>query len=137
MIRVVIDTNVVVSAALTRAGLPAAVMDLVADGQIVACFSPAILEEYREVLSRARIGIDLAQAELLLELLSSVGVLVHPVAALNITPDPDDDMFIECAEEAGADFLITGNSRHFPHQYKTTEILTPRAFMEAWQKLQP
>jgi uncharacterized protein len=43
--------------------------------------------------------------------------------------DPDDDCFLECAEAAQADFLITGNKRHFPKRWKGTEIVNAREFL--------
>jgi predicted nucleic acid-binding protein len=42
--------------------------------------------------------------------------------------DPDDNQFLECAEAAQADYLVTGNIRHFPEVWKET----PREFIDAW-----
>ena len=134
MIRVVIDTNVVVSAALQHLGQPAAVIRLVTSSDIVACVSEPILAEYREVLSRTRIGVDPTRAALIQDLLISTGVLVSPSVTVTECKDPDDDMFLECALAARASFLITGNSAHFPTQFKATKIVTPREFLEAWHK---
>ncbi len=135
MIRVVIDTNVVVSAALQRLGQPAAILRLVMNREIMVCVSERILEEYREVLSRARIGVDPDQATLMHELFSTAGDLVSPSVAVNECHDPDDNMFLECALEAGADFLITGNAADFPAQFKSTRVVTPRGFLEAWYQM--
>ncbi len=52
MMRVVIDTNVLVSAVISRHGPPAAILDLIVTGQLVACVSPALLAEYQDVLTR-------------------------------------------------------------------------------------
>jgi predicted nucleic acid-binding protein len=43
--------------------------------------------------------------------------------------DPDDSPFLEVAAVSGADFLITGNSRHYPRKIKTTKVVTPRDFL--------
>ncbi len=45
------------------------------------------------------------------------------------TQDPDDNMFLECADVAGADYLVTGNQRHFPRFWKKTTVITPREFI--------
>jgi uncharacterized protein len=48
---------------------------------------------------------------------------------LEVSSDPDDNMFIECAAAARADYLITGNQRHFPKFWKKTKIITSREFI--------
>lgn len=55
--------------------------------------------------------------------------VVHPTRRIEAAKDPDDDIFIECADAARADFLITGNRRHFPAFWKCTKIVTPREFV--------
>ncbi|PYV41490.1 MAG: hypothetical protein DMG06_16930 [Acidobacteria bacterium] len=49
-------------------------------------------------------------------------MLVKPTLKLTITSDPDDNMFLECAQEAGADFLVTGNKRHFPRAWRSKVV---------------
>jgi predicted nucleic acid-binding protein len=46
-----------------------------------------------------------------------------------VSSDPDDNIFLECADAARADFLITGNRKHFPAFWKNTKIITPREFV--------
>ena len=48
---------------------------------------------------------------------------------VEVTSDPDDNIFVECADAARADFLITGNRKHFPAFWKNTKIVTPREFV--------
>jgi predicted nucleic acid-binding protein len=50
---------------------------------------------------------------------------------LAVSPDERDNRFLECAESAGADFLVTGNRRHFPKVWKTTRIVSTRELVEA------
>jgi predicted nucleic acid-binding protein len=57
------------------------------------------------------------------------GDLVEPAGGIGVCSDPDDDMFLECAEAAGADYLVTGNKRHFPDSWKKTKIVTAREFV--------
>jgi len=72
-LEVVLDTNVLVSALLTPDGTCAAVIDAVIDGRLLPLVSPEILDEYREVLVRARFGSDQEQVENLIVLLLEVG----------------------------------------------------------------
>jgi predicted nucleic acid-binding protein len=46
-------------------------------------------------------------------------------------PDPDDDIFLECAQAAAAHYLITGNPKHFPATWADTQIVTARQFIDA------
>lgn len=57
MIRVVLDTNIVVFAVLRPGGLPEGVFNLAVGGAIQLCISEAVLAEYADVLSRARLAI--------------------------------------------------------------------------------
>ena len=57
-------------------------------------------------------------------------MLVKPTLKLTITSDPDDNMFLECAQEAGADFLVTGNKRHFPRAWRSTKVVNARELIE-------
>lgn len=62
MIRVVLDTNIIVSALLRAGSLPAAILDLALNGFVQLCVSEAVLAEYREVLERPRLGIGPTRA---------------------------------------------------------------------------
>ncbi|MGA3264250.1 MAG: PIN domain-containing protein [Terracidiphilus sp.] len=56
--------------------------------------------------------------------------LVAPATTLPVSPDEQDNRFLECAESAGADFLVTGNRRHFPKVWKKTRIVSTRELVE-------
>jgi len=135
VIRVVIDTNVVVSATLVRHGYPAAILDLVVSGAIAPDVSIPILAEYREVLARPRIMKSAAGAREIVAAIKAGGLVVEPFEKLTVCADPDDDIFVECAVQSGADFLITGNVRDFPSSYGHTRIVTPREFVELWREM--
>jgi putative PIN family toxin of toxin-antitoxin system len=130
--KVVIDTNVLVSALLKDNSPPAFILALIREGMITACLSKDILEEYREVFKRDKFHIVKNEASQLITLLRKKALLVEPKARITvITDDPDDNMFLECAVEAGADFLITGNKKHFPFRsYQNTLIVSPKEFIE-------
>jgi uncharacterized protein len=129
MIRVVFDTNVLFSAVLKRAGLQAAVFDLVFAGTLIPCVSEAVLAEYNEVLFRPVLKAHAARAREILSLIANIAVHVTPTDLIRACSDPDDDCFLECAEAAQADYLISGNKRHFPKRWKKTEIVNAREFL--------
>ena len=130
MIRVVLDTNVVVSAALIDEGLPAAIFDLAMNKLIALIVSPAILAEYETVLHYPRLKLDRARVAGFLNDIRANGELVVPKRKLAISRDESDNRFYECAEAGKADFLITGNAKHFPVHHKSTRIVSPREFIE-------
>ena len=65
----------------------------------------------------------------LLQLIKNRGNLVIPSRRLEVSGDPDDNRFLECADAARADYLVTGNLRYFPRFWKKTKIITPREFI--------
>jgi putative PIN family toxin of toxin-antitoxin system len=125
MIRAVIDTNVIVSALISPSGNEALLLLAVKQGLVRPCFSPAVLQEYSEVLARPKFSFSPDEIAALLELLKSQGDLLHPAPVSGISPDPEDDKFIACALAAYADFLVTGNKKDFPtDQLGTTRAVT-------------
>ena len=113
MIRVVLDTNIVVSANLRAGGLPEAVFNLAIDGVIQLCLSEQVLAEYEEVLSRTRLRIPPKKVATALARIREKGLMVTPVAvdAAACPDDPDDLIFLECVEAAAAEYLVTGNRK--------------------------
>ena len=130
MIKVVVDTNVVVSAALSEKGFPASILDLVANKRIAMYVSAQMLEEYEEVLQRPRLKLSLKRIEKAMDLIRSTSRIVKPKRKLELAADPDDNCFYECADAAKADFSITGNIKHFPSGHERTQIVAPRQFIE-------
>jgi putative PIN family toxin of toxin-antitoxin system len=102
MIRVVLDTNVLVSAAFKRVGAPGQVLDLVTDGVLTPCVSDEVMNEYLDVLQRPILLPHSARAQELLELMAKFAVHVAPVENVSLCADPDDNRFLECALAAGA-----------------------------------
>jgi putative PIN family toxin of toxin-antitoxin system len=132
MIRVVIDTNVLVSALLTRGGLPEAVIDLAISGAVQWFASESVLAEYKVVLKRPRLAIDFRKVADAIARIRAIVSVVSPAVRVAAATDPDDNQFLECAEAAQAHYLVTGNIRHFPEAWKETRIVTPREFIDAW-----
>jgi putative PIN family toxin of toxin-antitoxin system len=131
MIRVILDTNVVVSAMLRSGGLPEAVFNVVIGGEAQCYVSEPILAEYEDVLRRPRLAINPDKVAVALARIRAAASLVHPAVRVTAAMDPDDNVFLECAEAAQAHCLVTGNSRHFPQRWGETLIVTPRQFMDA------
>jgi putative PIN family toxin of toxin-antitoxin system len=130
MIRVVLDTNVVVSAFLTEGGLEAKVLRLVLTGRLALYVSEPMLAEYEGVLRREKFRADPDRKEYFLSQLRETCIQVQPRQMLTVSSDPADNQFLECAEAGKADFLVTGNKRHFPKQWRKTKVVNAREFLE-------
>lgn len=128
--RIVVDTNIFVSAAISERGIPAAILDSIAAHRCVLCLSEAILDEYEGVLRRPKLQLEPLRIEYLLKLAVEEGVLVAPTGTVAESPDEADNRFLECAEAAHADYLVTGNVKHLPQTHKGTEIVTGRRFLD-------
>jgi putative PIN family toxin of toxin-antitoxin system len=128
-LRLVIDTNILVSAALKPDGLPRTVLLLAITKPARLYVSDAILAEYRQVLSRPELQIRKGLQHQLFQLIRSHSHPVAPLLLLQVTKDPDDNKFLECADAARADYLVTGNQRHFPRFWKKTKVITSREFI--------
>ena len=128
-LRLVVDTNVLVSAALKSEGLPRTVLTIALTRPARFYVSQPILDEYAEVLARPALGISKSARLKLLQQIRNHSFLVAPARCLDATGDPDDSIFVECADAARADYLITGNRRHFPSFWKGTKIISAREFI--------
>jgi putative PIN family toxin of toxin-antitoxin system len=128
-LRLVIDTNVVISAALKPEGLQRTTLLLAITKPARFYVSRPILEEYADVLSRPELGIRKGSRQQLLQLIRNNSHIVTPSRRLEVASDPDDNVFLECADAARADYLITGNQKHFPRFWKKTKIITTREFI--------
>jgi putative PIN family toxin of toxin-antitoxin system len=128
-LRLVIDTNVVVSAALKPEGLQRTTLLLAITKPARFYVSRPILEEYADVLSRPELAIRKGARQQLLQLIRNNSHIVTPSRRLEVASDPDDNVFLECADAARADYLITGNQKHFPRFWKKTKIITTREFI--------
>ena len=131
MIRAVIDTNVVVSANLNDEGLPAAILDLAANKRILMCVSEQVLAEYKEVLNRPRLKLPPQRSiARTLTVIRKTSLLVKPKGTVTIIEDEPDNRLLECARAAAADYLVTGNTKHFPATFEGTRIVTPKQFID-------
>jgi putative PIN family toxin of toxin-antitoxin system len=125
-LRLVLDTNVVISAVLKPEGLQRTVFLLAISKPARMYVSEAILAEYREVLARPELRIRRGLQMQFLDLVENRSRRVSPARLVTACSDPDDDKFLECADEARADYLVTGNLRHFPRFWKATKVVSAR-----------
>ena len=128
-LRLVIDTNVLISAAIKPAGLQRTVLQLAITKPARLYVSRSILEEYGEVLARPELKIRKGLRQQFLQLIKNHSYIVAPTQQLEVIGDPDDNIFLECADAAKADYLVTGNQKHFPRFWKKTKVITPREFI--------
>jgi len=130
MIRVVLDTNIIVSALLQPIGPPAQVFVLAIGGSIQLCVTGSVYAEYEEVISRPRLQRDKNVIAGTLQNIRDKGLWVRSAETVRACPDPDDDIFLECALAAQADYLVTGNLKHFPPSWAGTKVVTPRQLLD-------
>ena len=129
MLRVVLDTNIVVSACLSPQGAPATIVELALLGTFTLCVSPQVLSEYREVLARAKFSRQLERINILLEGIEEAAEVAAPRSTLTVSPDDADNRLLECAQATQADFLVTGNRKDFPASHYRTRIVSAREFL--------
>ena len=102
-LRLVIDTNILVSAALRPEGLQRTVLVLALTKPTRLYVSRSVLDEYKDVLSRPELHIRSGVRLQLLQFIRNKGHLIAPGFRLAASPDPDDNRFLECADAARAD----------------------------------
>lgn len=122
----VIDTNVLVSALMSRNGAPARVMSLVFGGRLTLCYDHRILREYRNVLRRPKFGFADGEIAALLDWIAHYGLSVVAEPLDGAFTDESDKKFYEVAKFCGA-VLITGNLKHYPHD---PQVISVSAFLE-------
>jgi uncharacterized protein len=125
----VVDTNVLVSAAIKPSGLQRTVVLLALTKPPRWFVSDGILSEYASVLAHRELAIRRGLRQQLLQLIKNRTHTVVPLRPPVVTVDPADNIFVECADAARADYLITGNQRDFPEFWKCTKIISSREFL--------
>ena len=135
MLKVVCDTNIIISGLIAHSGIPYEILEAWRRGEFVLLVSETIVGEVVEVLGRgffrdAR-GISQEDISRVKRLLESDALMVVPECHLQvIEDDPDDDRIIECALEGGADYLVSGDHHLLALQrYREIPVVTARQFL--------
>ena len=123
--KVVLGTNVILSALLVAHGHPAQILSEVIRGNLETCYDNRIILEYEAVLTRPRFPFARNDIVLLLDTIVSIGIAVHAKPSNADFPDLADKKFYEVASSAGA-YLVTGNTKHFPVD---EHVVTPAALL--------
>ena len=130
--RIVLDTNILVSGLLNPNGAPGRVVDLILGRRLFLLYDDRILGEYEDVLARPQLEISQDRATAVISFLRLTGdrIIALPLPA-TLLPDPDDLPFVEVAISGKAEALITGNLKHFMglDNYAIT-ILSPAKLIE-------
>lgn len=133
--RIVMDTNILVSALITPFGNAARILDMVLLGELQVLHDDRILSEYSEVLLRPKFSFEERDVDDLLSFIDTEGLKVTSVPVNYPVIDKDDIPFIEVAVSGRAKALITGNKRHFKGVHtKKIRIMNPDEFLKFWQK---
>ena len=125
--KVVVDTNVTVSALINSNGTPAKVLAIILNGKVTILFDNRIIFEYKEVLSRKDFGFNAETVNDLIDFFKHEGEFISAEHEKIKFHDAADKKFYEVFKSAKAHYLITGNTKHFP---KEKGIVTPRDFLE-------
>ena len=130
--RIVADTNVLVSGLLNPRGAPGRIVDLILAGHVSMVVDDRILAEYHDVLRRGRFGFDAKDVDALLTFIDATATHVHGAPLDERLPDRDDEPFLEAAIAGEADALVTGNTRHFPARLaQGIRIVSPATFISS------
>lgn len=133
MIYAVIDTNVLVSALLSRRSDAATVqvVSAIYEKGICPLFNDEIIAEYEEVLCRPKFSFPLQAIRSVLSKIVELGMNTNRVHSSDIFPDPKDVVFYEVALSKEDAYIVTGNTKHFP---KTPIVVTPAEMLEILKK---
>lgn len=133
--RIVLDTNVLVSGLLIPYGPPGEIVRMASSGAITLCLDARILAEYAEVLSRPKFGFKSDAVEALLDQFAHAGWTIASEPLQRPLPDTDDEPFLAVALSGTADALVTGNRAHFPaERCGDVVVLTPTEFVKRYRK---
>jgi uncharacterized protein len=130
--RIVVDTNVLVSGVLSAGGPPGWIVEAILAGDIEPVFDSAILAEYEDVLMRKELRLSPVRVVEILAAVRTSGTTVSVAPWPLKLPDPDDAPFLAVASFAECT-LVTGNLKHFPARSRGgVKVLSPRQFLESY-----
>ena len=133
--KIVLDTNVLVSGLLTPFGPSGKIVRMVSAGELILYIDARILSEYQEVLHCPKFKFNKDHISILLDFIKLYGQFVSSLPLKNRLPDPDDEPFLEVAIAGKVRSLIIGNIVHYPpSSRKGIKIFSPSEFLEFFRK---
>ena len=129
--RVVVDTNVIVSALINVNGTPAKILSLILNGKVKLLYDNRIIFEYIDVLSREEFGFNSETINDMVDYFKHDGEFINPEYIKTRFSDETDKKFYEVYKTSMAKYLITGNIKHFP---KRDTIVSPKDFIHIYEK---
>lgn len=133
--KIVLDTNVLLSGLLTPFGSSGEIVRMGFAGKLALCLDVRILSEYREVLFRPKFQFNKEHVNTLLRFISPNGIFPATIPLKDPLPGMDDEPFLEVAVGAAAKCLITGNTAHFPPSLRQgVTVLSPSEFIEFYRR---
>jgi len=135
VVKVVFDTNIIISGLIANSGAPYEILETWRRGDVISLTSEAIIDEVIEVLQRPffRDKRHITQSDIarIKHALKTDAVVVSPKASLEVVgKDPDDNRILECALEGGADYLVSGDHHLLDlKRFRGMQIVTARQFL--------
>ena len=134
MQRIIIDTNIIVSALISNSIPTKILYELVLTEKVTTCLSNEIFLEYVDVLNRdkfSRFPNFKTNADIVLNRLREISKFYKPKEKIDILSDTSDNKFLELAAISSADYLITGNLVDFTiSEFEYTRIITAREYWD-------
>ncbi|MCL4384997.1 MAG: putative toxin-antitoxin system toxin component, PIN family [Cyanobacteria bacterium] len=132
---IVADTNIIISALIKPFSDSSKILNLILSGKIKLAYDFRILNEYEEVLRRKKFNFEPKPIEDIINQIKEEGIHVNPAPLNETLLDKDDLPFLEIAVSSSADFIVTGNKKHFPKtHYKNIKILSPSEFLKEYKE---
>jgi putative PIN family toxin of toxin-antitoxin system len=129
--KIVLDTNVLVSGLLSPHSPPGQIVRMVAAGDIVLCYDARITTEYRNVLLYPKFNFDVNRVDSLIDVITSAGIPIAAKPVSPLLPDPEDTKFLEVAITGTAEYLVTGNLKHYPKSKRhRVKVIIPAGFIQ-------
>ncbi len=130
--KIVVDTNVIISGVFFG-GAPEQVLKAIVSSKVTACATTDIIDEYVEIIdemiSRKQGKIN---RNILMPLINSIE-MIEPKTHIEISRDPDDDKFIECAKDADALYIVSGDKDLLViENYEGIQIITAKGFCDRY-----
>ncbi len=133
--KIVLDTNVLVSGLLTPFNAPGEIVRMTSAGTLQLCHDARILSEYASVLHRPKFNFNPDHVDALLEQIKARGHQISGVPLKKPLPDTGDEPFLEAAIAGKAACLVTGNIKHYPiANRQEILVLSPSDFLSFYRK---